>query len=104
MSWNPKDPYDWKGRHDRAMAHPVGIERHIVRYLNDVRDMVIRYGDDGVMREAPAHMIEAVHRLLDADLGMRLDMGTISSELRTMAESIGWDRDMQRFTDDLEPR
>jgi hypothetical protein len=61
--------------------------------------MVRRYGQDGVFREAPAHMIEAVHRLLDSDLGMRLDMGTISQELRELAESIGWDRDLQRFTD-----
>ena len=93
------DPYDWKGYHDQAMAHPRGIERVIVRYLNDCRDMVARYGQDGVLREAPAHMIEAVHRLLDSDLGLRLDMGTISSELRTLAESIGWDRDLRRFTD-----
>jgi hypothetical protein len=63
--------------------------------------MVARYGKDGVLREAPAHMIEAVHRLLDSDLGLRLDMGTISSELRTLAESIGWDRDLQRFTDEF---
>jgi hypothetical protein len=71
----------------------------IVRYLEDARDMVARYGQDGVLREAPAHMIEAVHTLLDSDLGPRLDMGTISSELRTLAESIGWDRDLRRFTD-----
>ena len=94
------DPYDWKGRHDAAMAHPKGIERHIVRYINDCRDMVSRYGDDGVLREAPAHMIEAVRRLLDADLGMRLDMGTIDSELTRLAEKIGYNRDLKRFNND----
>lgn len=81
------------------MQYPVGPELEIVTLLKTIAPLARKCGQDHVLREGVASLVEGAWVLLNDDWGRRLDMDECRSQLRNVAALIGYDIDTERFRD-----
>jgi hypothetical protein len=90
--------HQWMYQHADAMSSPNDVELPIVSMMGTLARLAGAYGQDGFLRRSVGEMLSSALDLLNADLG-RLDGGALDTHIRQIAESIGYDLDVERFTD-----
>lgn len=83
----------WQARHTLAMFQPDRREEPLVRLVYAIAEAAERFGEDGVLREGVAQLLEGTLVLLNASWGERLEMGRIDTQLRDIAQRIGYNLD-----------
>lgn len=81
------------------MLNPVAPEIELVDLLHIIPALARKFGQDHVLREGVASLIEGATNLLNGDWGKRLDMEECRKVLQRTATSIGYDIDTERFGD-----
>lgn len=94
------EPNAWQLRHQAAINRPTAQEAPLVNMLRVIDHLVEMHAEDYVLREGVADIIKGVRVLLNADLGPRLDMGTVDHQLCDAAATIGYCLDCENFSDD----
>jgi hypothetical protein len=87
---------DWMERHARAVARPNPVEQPIVTILQQMGGLVARHGEDQVLREGLALILQGVRVLLDGNIG-RLDAGTVDEAISGLMEAMDFDPDTGEF-------
>lgn len=85
--------------HLRAMSYPILPETELVTLLRVLRPLADRCGQDHVLREGIASLIEGALAILNADWGRRLDMDECRGMIRKVAVQIGYNLSTERFPD-----
>lgn len=87
----------WQIRHEAAMRDPNLRELPLVDLVRCLGSLVVDHGQDQVLREGVAQVLTGTQRLLVADWGDRLDMGSIDEMLMVCAEVMDFDLDTEEF-------
>lgn len=90
----------WKVRHHLAMADPLPVEQPLVQLCHSIQEIARKCGQDGVLRDGVARLLDGAQEILAAEWGPRLDMGTVDHYLAKIADRIDYDRDRQVFRDE----
>jgi hypothetical protein len=91
-------PGAWETRHITAFTAPRRDEADLVQLCKITNSLINRgMGQDQVLREAVAHLLEGARILLNAEWGPRLDMGSVDQMLLDMAQRIHYDMNLGTF-------
>jgi len=91
-------PGAWESRHIAAFTSPRRDEADLVHLCKITNSLINRgIGQDQVLRDAVAHLLEGARILLNAEWGPRLDMGSTDQLLIDMAQRIHYDMNLGKF-------
>ena len=91
------DRTGWVERHYDALDHPTTTERQFTDFARMLTTLEVRHGDCGYgVPEVLAPALDAFRGMLNLDHG-RLDVGTLDTFARQLADRIGWNLDTDNW-------